>query len=165
MTLQTLSLASHFTFLNNGNLTWGENAHRSKTPKLNAFFSRATCPLHFITLQWRHNEHNGVSNHQPHDCLLSRIFRRRSKKRLKLRVTGLCEGNSPVTGEFPTQRASYAENVFIWWRHHNITHFVSPQCLNRLSVSRTYQHLSTDLTKLTPSVILFCGNTWGWLLG
>ena len=38
---------------------------------------------------------------QPHDCLLSRLFRRRSKKTSKLRFTGLCEGNSPVTGEFP----------------------------------------------------------------
>ena len=27
-------------------------------------------------------------------------------------------GNSPVTGEFPTQRASDAENASIWWRHH-----------------------------------------------
>ena len=53
------------------------------------------------TLQWRHNERNVVSNDQPHDCLLNRLFRRRSKKTLKLRVTGLCEGNSPVTGEFP----------------------------------------------------------------
>ena len=43
---------------------------------------------------------------------------RRSKKTLKLRVTGLCVGNSPVTGEFPAQRASNAENVSIWWRHH-----------------------------------------------
>ena len=60
----------------------------------------------------------GVSNHQPHDCLLKRLFRRRSKKASKLRVTGLSEGNSPVTGEFPTQRASNAENVSIWWRHH-----------------------------------------------
>ena len=25
---------------------------------------------------------------------------------------------SPVTGEFPAQRASNAENVSIWWRHH-----------------------------------------------
>ena len=33
-------------------------------------------------------------------------------------VTGLCAGNSPGTGEFPAQRASYAENVSIWWRHH-----------------------------------------------
>ena len=45
--------------------------------------------------------------------------RRRSKKTPKLRVTGLCEGNSPVTGEFPAQRASNAENVSIWWRHHD----------------------------------------------
>ena len=29
-------------------------------------------------------------------------------------------GNSPETGEFPAQMASYAENVSIWWRHHDI---------------------------------------------
>ena len=33
------------------------------------------------------------------------------RKKSTLRVTGLCEGNSPVTGEFPAQRASTAENV------------------------------------------------------
>ena len=44
--------------------------------------------------------------------------RRRSKKTSKLCVTGLCAGNSPVTGEFLAQRASNAENVSIWWRHH-----------------------------------------------
>ena len=33
----------------------------------------------------------------------------------KLRVTDLCAGNSPVTGEFPAQMASNAENVSIWW--------------------------------------------------
>ena len=43
-------------------------------------------------LQWRHNERDGVSNHQPHDCLLNRLFRRRSKKTSKLRVTGLWRG-------------------------------------------------------------------------
>ena len=69
-------------------------------------------------LRWRHNEHDSVSNHQPHDCLLNRLFRRRSKKTSKLRVTGLCPGNSPGTGEFPAQMASNAENVTIWWRHH-----------------------------------------------
>ena len=46
---------------------------------------------------------------------------RRSKKASKLCVTGLCEGNSPMTGEFPTQRASNAGNVAIWWRHHVTT--------------------------------------------
>ena len=35
-----------------------------------------------------------------------------------LRVTGLCAGNSPETGEFLAQRASKAENVSIWWHHH-----------------------------------------------
>ena len=53
------------------------------------------------SLQWRHNEHDGVSNHQCLDCLLNRLSRHRSKKTSKLRVTGLCAGNSPVTGEFP----------------------------------------------------------------
>ena len=70
------------------------------------------------SLQWRHNGHDSVSNHQLPECLLSRLIRRRSKKTSKLRVTGLCAGNSPETGEFPAQRASNAENVSIWWRHH-----------------------------------------------
>ena len=74
--------------------------------------------LHPLSLRWRHNDHAGVSNHQPHGCLLNRLFRRNSKKTSKLRVTGLCAGNSPGTGEFPAQMASYAENVSIWWRHH-----------------------------------------------
>ena len=70
------------------------------------------------SLQWRHNGHDGVSNHQPHDCLLNRLFRNRSKKTSKPRITGICAGNSPVTGEFHAPRASNAENVSIWWRHH-----------------------------------------------
>ena len=69
-------------------------------------------------LQWRHNKRDGVSNHRRLDCLLNRLFGRRSKKTSKLRVTGLCEGNSPVTGEFLAQRASNAENVSIRWCHH-----------------------------------------------
>ena len=70
----------------------------------------------------RHNEHYGLSNHQPYDCLLNRLFRRRFKKKIKLRVIGLCEGNSLVTGEFPVQRVSNAENVSIWRRHHLQVH-------------------------------------------
>ena len=76
-----------------------------------------TLTVFVCALHWRHNENDGLSNHQPHDCLLKRLFKRRSKKTSKLRVTGLCVGNSPVTGEFPTQRASNAESVSIWWRH------------------------------------------------
>ena len=65
-----------------------------------------------------------VSNHQPHDNLLIRLFRRRSKKTSKLLVTGLCAGNSPGTGEFPAQMASNVENVSIWWRHHVLSKFL-----------------------------------------
>ena len=32
------------------------------------------------SLRWRHNGHDSVSNHQPHDCSLNRLFGRRSKK-------------------------------------------------------------------------------------
>ena len=72
-------------------------------------------------LQWRHNERDGFSNHQPHDCLLKRLFRRWSKETSKIRVTGLCVGSSPVTDEFPAQRASNAKKCFhlmtspCWW--------------------------------------------------
>ena len=50
-----------------------------------------------LLLQWRHNGLDSASNHQLHDCLLNRLFRRRWKKTSKLRVTGLCAGpvNSP----------------------------------------------------------------------
>ena len=64
------------------------------------------------------NERDGASNHRLRDCLPNRLFKRRSKKTPKLRVTGLCVWDSPVTDEFPAQRASNAENVTVWWRHH-----------------------------------------------
>ena len=74
--------------------------------------------LNGAALQWRHNGRDGISYHQHHHCLLNCLFRRRSKKTSELRVTGLCVGNSPVTGEFLARMASHAENVSIWWRHH-----------------------------------------------
>ena len=48
----------------------------------------------------------------------SSIYSGTDKKKSKLRVTGLCAGNSPVIGEFPAQMARNAENASIWWRHH-----------------------------------------------
>ena len=62
---------------------------------------RVVMPCPFVPLHWRHNDHDGVSNPPPHGCLLNHLFRRRSKKTSKLRVTGLCVGNSLGTGEFP----------------------------------------------------------------
>ena len=99
------------------------------------------------SLQWRHNGRDSVSNHQPYHCLLNRLFRGRSKKTSKLRVTGLCVGNSPVTGEFPAQKAGNAENVFIWRRHHVITEhqlYCSVKWLHQYSIpkeQRFFQHV------------------------
>ena len=76
--------------------------------------------IYYHTLQWRHNNSDVVLNHQPHDCLLNLLSRGRSTKTSKLRVTGLCEGNSPLIGEFPAKRFSNAEKVSIWWRHHAV---------------------------------------------
>ena len=97
-----------------------------------------------FSLQWRNNWHDRVSNHQPHDCLHNRLFRRRSKKTSKLRVTGLCAGNSPGTGEFPAQMASNAENVFIWWRHHvdlTVDNIISTLCWNGIYSPEQYLNL------------------------
>ena len=75
------------------------------------------------SLRWRHDGRDSISNYQPHDCLLtvySDADQRKYQSSASLAfVRGIHRG--PVnsgTGEFPAQRASYAENVSIWWRHH-----------------------------------------------
>ena len=74
------------------------------------------------SLQWRHNGHDGVSNHQPHHCLLNHLFGRRSKKTLKLCVTGLCAGihRGPVNSlhKWPvTRKMSPFDDIMIKWTH------------------------------------------------
>ena len=83
------------------------------------------------SLQWRYNGRDSVSNHQSHDCLLNRLFRRRSKKTSKLRVTGVCAGNSPGTGEFPAQMASNAEKMFPFDDVIMLWHFTPSHCVNQ----------------------------------
>ena len=98
-----------------------ENAFKDAVCIIVAIWSWPRCAdavlLCGVKLNRRHFVCSGVSNNQPHDCLLNRLFRLRSKKTSKHRVKGLCAGNSPVTCEFPAQRASNAKNVSIWWRH------------------------------------------------
>ena len=91
-----------------------------------------------ISSQWGHNERVGISNHQCQDCLLNHLFRHRSEKTSKLCVTGLCEGNSLVTCEFPTQRTSNTKNVSIWWCHNDCGLFDS--CWERENVKACSIH-------------------------
>ena len=108
-----------------------------------------------MALQWRHNGRDGVSNHQ--SPILNRLFWRRSKKTSKLCVTGLCVGNSPVTGEFPAQRASNAENVSIWWRHHGIDYarWLEPR-LPRISTTSHHR----DIIKKIQTYLNISPNTF-----
>ena len=98
-----------------------------------------------FTLQWRHNEHNDVSNHRRLDCLLNCLLRHRSKNTLWLRVTGFREGNPPVTSGFPSQRPvtrrmfpfddvimintywstlhQYSVPLSYLWAHYSLTHW------------------------------------------
>ena len=109
-----------------------------------------------IPLQWRHNGHDGFSNHQPHDCLLSRLFRHRSKKTSKLRVTGLCAGYSPGTGEFPAQRASNAENSSIWWRHHAKKQiWICIRFQEEMEITNAFQTSTTKILKSKPVISRF----------
>ena len=88
------------------------------------FHSQKTSNAASCSILWRHRAYSQIYHYrdviigamasqinQPHDCLLNRSFWRRSKKTSKFCVTGLCGGNSPVTGELPAQMASNAKNV------------------------------------------------------
>ena len=74
-------------------------------------------PFWIRALQWLHNEHDSVSNHLRIDCLFNSLsVQEQIKENTKLCVTGFCGRNPPVTGGFPSQRASNVENVSIWWQ-------------------------------------------------
>ena len=83
------------------------------------YFRPQSSSQHRMDIQWRHNGRDGVSNHRRIDSFSAACSDAvLSKNTSKLRATGLCEANLPVTGEFPSQRPSNAENVSIRWRNH-----------------------------------------------
>ena len=113
---RSCDVAVMFTSRGQGQVKRG--TFNTRNPQITYTVTRWAVICAYFTFQWRHNERDGVSNHQPHHYLLNRLFRHRAKKTSKLRVIGICEGNTPVTGEVHTQRVRNAENVSIWWRHH-----------------------------------------------
>ena len=50
----------------------------------------------------------------------STVYSGADQRNIKAPRHWLCVGNSPGTIEFPAQMASNAENVSIWWHHHDI---------------------------------------------
>ena len=147
-----MSLISTLRFSDNlSTSSWKTNISLSYIINTTSVFNQAACIQKHrqpgnCPLQWHHNERDGVSYHQPHDCLLNGLFKNRSKKTPKLCVTGICAGNSPVTGEFPAQRASNAESVSIWWRPHDIVllkgwHILLSFCCHKTPYSPVQKYL------------------------
>ena len=70
-----------------------------------------------VALLYGENTHHGASAHgRATNAKFKRIYVRKDLNNIRIQ---LCAGNSPGTGEFPAQMASNAENVSIWWRHHD----------------------------------------------
>ena len=121
-----------------------------------SFAGTCTCIVH-LSYKIQQNINYGdiimsaISNHRHLAYLLNRLFRRRSKKTSKLRVMGPCAGNSPVAGEFPSQRTSNAENVSIWWRHHVKKGDGAFRCLSWIN---QYFILSDNLFVLSQNCII-----------
>ena len=93
------------------------------------------------SLHWRHNDHDCVSNHQPYGCLLNRLFRRRSKKTSKLRVTGLCVGNSPGPVDSPhkgpvTRKMFPFDDVIMY-----VQHLANHSAMHKTTLCHTTIHL------------------------
>ena len=116
-TIQTLSI--HFKTFNHNDVTW--ELSRLQSPASTTIIKT---PHYWPPFCDRIPLVNGHYNDVIMTAMSSQITslkivysilysRRISKTTSKLRVTGLCAGKSPVTGEFPAQRATNVENVFI----------------------------------------------------
>ena len=128
------------------------------------------------SFRWRRNGRDSVSNHQPRDCLLNLLFRRWSKKTSKLRVTGLCAWNSPVSAEFPSQRASNTENAWsscegcvwgwgflVWINHADVGVLAPLHCRPLLLVEEHVRLIVVKSIMTSPNGNIFrvAGPLWG----
>ena len=71
------------------------------------------------SLQWRHNGRDGVSDHQPHHCLLNRLFMRRSKKTSSSASLAFVRGINRRPVNSPQKWPVTQKKVSIWWHHHD----------------------------------------------
>ena len=144
-------------------------------------------PSSLAALQWSGSIHRNPYNDVTTSAMASQITtlttvystvnsRHRLKKPSMLHLTGLRVGNSPVTGEFPAQWASNAENVSIWWRHHvyQMLHYTCKLTWNTFHLSylitishcdvtkvNRWHHNSTTVFILKTQIAEFMGPTWG----
>ena len=78
---------------------------------------RMSLALADMTLQWRHNELYGVSNHRPR-LFTQPFIEEQIKENIKTpRHAALC-GEFPGDRLIPCTKGQSRRNVSIWWRHH-----------------------------------------------
>ena len=117
--------------------------------------------------QWSHNGNDGVSNHQPHQCLLNCLFGRRSKKTSKLHVTGLCVGNSPGPGnsqhKWPVTRKMFPfddVNMLLNLSAHQITAWISPMVRFRVYTLPTLMEGLISIAVMTFICKVWCTHNY-----
>ena len=100
-----------------------------------------------ISLQWGHNERDGVPYHQRLGCLLNRLFRLYKKKNINAPCPWPLWRESTGDRWIPLTKASYAENLSIWWCHH-ISGLFNWSCGNRMITLPTTEVSLTEMGKL-----------------
>ena len=160
-----------------------------------SFFYQKFLELHFISFQLsifhgvlpikcysaKHQNSRSIKNNHYSDAIMSVMasqiasliivystaYSGVDKKNIKAPRTGLFDGNSVVTGEFPAQRASNMKNVSIWWRHHECRLLVIEGATFRCVLSVIIRWHATNavhyfLYKIHITVIICkaCNITW-----
>ena len=119
---------------------------------------------HGQPLQWRHNEHVSVSNHQPHDCLLNRLFGRRSKKTPKLRITGVLgihrgPVNSPHKGQVTRKMFPFDDAIIIASGNgllpQGINQFAEPTLIRHSCLLKPVEGKPSILSGCAPKLLSF----------
>ena len=106
-------------------------------------------------------------NHQPHDCLLNHLFRHKSKKTSKLRVTGLCAGEFTGDRWIPRTKGQKRGKCFhlmtsswlSWIKHYrydNTTKKFILVMINTLRPRQNGRHFADDIFRR----ISFNENVW-----
>ena len=107
----------HYSYIIRADALAAERLHQTRQSPQSSFW--------VSPLQWRHNGHDGVSNNQPHDCLLKRLFRHRSKKTSKLRVIGFWAGNySPHKWPVTRKMFPFDDVIMPFWGAETTIHRV-----------------------------------------
>ena len=117
----------------------------------NFVFLKAYC---HNPLEWRHNGLDSVSNHQPHDCLLNRLFRRRWGKHQRSASLAFVRGihRGPV---YSPQKWPVTRKMFPF---HDVIMLLNHGCFLMLSTG-----VQTHFLALNPYLSFLASPPW-WIL-